>query len=372
MENFIITCPCLFGVESVLKGEVQRMGFSDISVQNGRVSFRGAETEIARANLGLYTAERVLIELGSFRAESFEELFQGVRALALERFIGKDDRFPVKGSALNSKLKSIPDCQAIIKKAAVERLKSVYHLEWFPETGILFQIQFTILKDIATIYLDTTGAPLYKRGYRVASVRAPIRETLAAAIVDLARIRPGSTVVDPFCGCGTFLAESALKALRIAPGINRRFVSEGFSPSFSSAYCEERRRLEELRRDGNGFHAYGSDADGEAVEIARGNLRSAHLQCYATVQKMDVTLFDPPKGPYTVITNPPYGERLLDQKAARKLYQTLGEKTKDAQSIYVITSDEEFETWFGRRAAKKRKLYNGMLKCTLYEYFTKG
>lgn len=227
MNNLIrLCCPCHFGLESVLKYEILKIGGTDLKVSDGKISFSGDENILARANLCLATAERVMIELLEFKATSFEELFQGVKSIALEQYIGKDDAFPVKGYSLNSTLHSVPDCQAIIKKAAVERLKSKYGIGWFSESGPAVQIKFSILKDVVTIYLDTSGIGLHKRGYRRNSNAAPIKETLAAGIIDLARVRPDSIVCDPFCGSGTLLIEAALKALRIAPGINRRFAAE--------------------------------------------------------------------------------------------------------------------------------------------------
>lgn len=226
MNKLKYLCPCLFGLESVLSGEIKRLGGEDVQVSDGKVTFYGDFSLLARANLNLRTAERVLVVLGHFAVQSFEDLFQGVKALPLENFIGEKDRFPVKGWSLNSKLASVPDCQAIIKKAAVERLKEKYGISWFEESGSLFQIQFSILKNEATVMLDTTGAGLHKRGYRRDSNEAPIKETLAAGIIDLARVRPDSIFYDPFCGSGTFLIEAAAKALNIAPGINRRFAAE--------------------------------------------------------------------------------------------------------------------------------------------------
>ena len=222
-QTYLLCCPCHFGLERTLRFEIYKIGGTDIAAQDGRVLFRGDTETIAKANLCLSTAERVLIQLGQFKAFNFEELFQGVRALPLEQWIGKDDAFPVKGHALDSKLHSVPDCQSIIKKAAVERLKSVYHTNWFTESGAAHPLQFTIRKNIATIYLDTTGIGLHKRGYRKNSNAAPIKETLAAGIVDLARVHSDSIVCDPFCGSGTFLIEAAFKAMRMAPGLNRRF-----------------------------------------------------------------------------------------------------------------------------------------------------
>mgnify|MGYP005797662199 FL=1 len=240
MNKIRLCCPCHFGPESVLKYEINKIGGENLTVTDGKISFDGDFSLLARANLRLSTAERVLIELGSFEAKSFEQLFQGVKSLPLEDFIGKSDAFPVKGHSLNSQLHSIPDCQKIIKKAAVERLKSKYKVSWFEETGAVHQLQFTILKDICTLYLDTSGAGLHKRGYRRNSNAAPIKETLAAGIIDLARVRADSLVCDPMCGSGTFLIEAAYKALNVAPGLRRKFAAQNWEQIPQEVWQQER------------------------------------------------------------------------------------------------------------------------------------
>lgn len=365
-----LTCPCHFGLESVLKFEASKIGGKNITVKDGRVSFEGGADILARANICLSTAERVLIELAEFRAETFEELFQGIKKIPLEQFIGIKDAFPVKGHSLNSTLHSVPDCQSIIKKAAVERLKSKYHTGWFEETGAIHQIQFSILKDNVTVYLDTSGAGLHKRGYRRNANAAPIKETLAAGIIDLARIRSDSTVCDPFCGSGTFLIESALKALNIPPCINRRFAAEKWDCIDKKIWQEERQRAISLVKKDADFEAFGFDIDDESVELSIENAKKAGVKSRIRIEKADICDFRPVPGGITVC-NPPYGERMLEIREAEQLYTVMGKvMNPSAQTpCYIISPHEEFEKFFGKKADKKRKLYNGMIKCNLYMYF---
>lgn len=370
MNGIKITCPCHFGLESVLKFEAAKIGGENISVSDGRVSFSGDISLLAKANLWLATAERVLVCLGEFDAFSFEELFQGVKAIPLEDFIGEKDRFPVKGYSLNSELHSVPDCQSIIKKAAVERLKSKYGISYFEETGALYTIRFSILKNRVSVYLDSSGEGLHKRGYRRNSNAAPIKETLAAGMVDLARIRGDSTVCDPFCGSGTILIESAYKALNIAPGLKRTFAAEKWNIIPPEIWTEERKAaMEAIRRDTD-FFAYGYDIDPECVALAQENCRKAGIQKRVKIRQADIRDYENQAGTVT-ICNPPYGERLLELKEAEKLYAVMGQRfaANGESPCYVISPHEEFEKIFGKPADKRRKLYNGMLKCQLYMYF---
>lgn len=364
------SCPCHFGLESVLNFEVKKIGGENIEVSDGRVSFDGDETMIARANICLAAAERVLIQLAVFRAETFEELFQGVKNCPLEEFIGKNDAFPVKGHSINSKLHSVPDCQSIIKKAASSRLGEKYGVSWLEESGAVHRIQFSIHKDIAGIYLDTTGEGLHKRGYRRNSNEAPIKETLAAGIVDLARVSRNSVVSDPMCGSGTFLIESAYKALRVAPGLRRKFSAERWEQFGSDIWKQSREKaLSEIDKQGS-FKALGSDIDENAVSLSRANASKAGVGSKVTVSLNDIRNFRRVEGAIN-ICNPPYGERLLDVREAEELYKILGEKLhpdKDSPA-YIISPHEDFEEFFGKKADKKRKLYNGMIKCCLYMYF---
>lgn len=371
MDNkFRICCPCHFGLESVLKYEILKIGGEDLRVSDGKITFSGDESMVARANICLATAERVLIELAEFRAVTFEELFQGVKAIELERFIGKDNAFPVKGYSLNSELHSVPDCQSIIKKAAVERLKSKYNISWFEETGSAVQIKFSILKDTVNIYLDTSGIGLHKRGYRRNSNAAPIKETLAAGIIDLARVRPDSVVCDPFCGSGTLLIEAALKALNIAPGINRKFAAEKWEVFTPEKWRAERKRaIDNVDRTAK-FTAIGFDIDDSAVALTLDNAHKAGIKSRLKIEQADISKFRQPESSI-VICNPPYGERLLELREAEGIYRTMGKvlgKGGSRQS-YIISPHEQFEAFFGSNAKKRRKLYNGMIKCQLYMYF---
>ena len=370
MDKIRLCCPCLFGLESVLSYEIKKIGGENLKVTDGKISFDGDFYTLAKANLWLSTAERVLIELGSFEAKSFEELFQGVKSLSFERFIGKNDAFPVKGYSLNSALHSIPDCQSIIKKAIVERLRSVYGISWFDEDGPVHQVRFAIHKDIATIFLDTSGAGLHKRGYRRNSNDAPIKETLAAGIVDLARVRSNSTVLDPMCGSGTFLIEAAYKALNIAPGLRRKFASQNWIQIDDKVWNDARAEaLDLIDRQGE-FKAFGFDIDDIAVDLTQSNARKAGVGSKLVIKQADISRFKQPDNSIT-FCNPPYGERMLEIKDAERLYKRLGERLdlSKERSCYIITPHEEFEKFFGKRADKRRKLYNGMIKCQLYMYF---
>lgn len=370
MQNIKMQCPCHFGLESVLSFEIKKIGGENISVSDGKVSFTGDFNTLARANICLSTAERVLIVLNEFRAVTFEELFQGVKAIPLENYIGKNDAFPVKGYSINSVLHSVPDCQSIVKKAAVERLKSKYNLSWFEETGELYHIQFSIHKDNVAICLDTSGSGLHKRGYRRNSNAAPIKETLAAGIVDLAHVRSNCTVCDPFCGSGTFLIESAYKSLNIAPGLKRRFSAEKWSVIGENIWREERSKaIEAVRRDSN-FKGLGYDIDSEAVDLSKENARLAGVSSKIEVAKQDIRDFINTTDSI-VICNPPYGERMLEIKQAEELYKAMGQVFEGTRQspCYIISPHEDFESFFGRKADKRRKLYNGMIKCQLFMYF---
>lgn len=366
-----LTTPCHFGLESVLASEIRRMGGENVQVNDGRLIFEGDEHLLARANIGLRTAERVQLVVGQFEALSFEELFQGVKAIPFEQYIGKSDAFPVKGGySVKSQLFSISDCQSIIKKAVVTRLQSVYNLSWFEETGQTYSIEFGINKDHVLIMMDTTGTGLHKRGYRKTSVLAPIKETLAAGIIDLAHVYPDSELYDPFCGSGTFLIEGAMHAMKIAPGLRRHFAAEkwGFIPD--TVWQQERQRAFDLINRTATFQAYGSDIDSEAIDLALYNAKEAGVQARIHVSQRDIKDFsNSDKG--VVICNPPYGERLMDSKSVEAIYKTMGSVflPGDQKRYYVICPDEHFEKLFGRKADKRRKLYNGMIPCQLYMYF---
>lgn len=366
-----LVAPCLFGLESLVADELKQMGAENVSAQNGRVLFTGDDRVLVRANLWSRYAERIQISLGSFTAKSFSELFDNVKKIPFEKYIEVLDAFPVKGWSVNSALHSIPDCQSIIKKAIVNRLAEKYKVSWFQETGVKKQISFSILKDNVTLTLETSGEGLHKRGYRKNSNDAPIKETLAAAMVKLARIYDDSVVYDPFCGSGTILIEAALMAKNIAPGLRRGFAAEKYHFIDSTVWQSERARAQDMINHDIPFRAVGSDIDKTCVELTLENAQKAGVAKCFDLSVADIKDFSLTTPRAIVITNPPYGERMLDTEKARKIEQTMGKvfiKQKGYRYI-VISQDEEFEKQFGRTADKRRKLYNGNLKCQLYMYF---
>lgn len=370
-ETLTFCVPCLFGVESLAAQELRDMELENVRAENGRVLFSGGWGAMARANLNCRFGERVLLLLGEFPARSFEELFQGVRAIPWEEFLGREDAFPVTGSSLSSQLHSVPDCQSIIKKAVVERLKGKYSLSWFPETGPLHRIRFRILKDQVSLMVDTSGEGLHKRGYRAKSNTAPIKETLAASLCKLSRLRSDGHLIDPFCGSGTILVEGALLAWNIAPGLGRAFTAQTWGNVPASLWERERERARSLERRDSGFRAQGFDIDPASVELTLENARKAGVEQAVSASVGDIRDFSQ-EDPYgCVVCNPPYGERLLDVRQAEELYQVLGRvfQPRRGWSLGVITPDGDFETLFGRRADKRRKLYNGMIQCQYYQYF---
>lgn len=367
--KFKIVCPCLFGLESVLKQEIIRMGGDEISVSDGRVSFIGGVEMIARANICLRTAERVLVCLGEFCATSFTELFDQTYALPFEQIIGRRDRFPVQGWSLDSKLHSVPDCQAIIKKAAAKRLGARYGIAWLEETGALCQIRFAIRKDNVAVMIDASGEGLHKRGYRKNANIAPIRETLAAGIIDIARIYDDSYLCDPFCGSGTILIEGAMHAMRIAPGLRRRFACEDWGIIERRVFNEERQRAFDLIRRDASFEAQGYDIDPAAVELTLQNAEKAGVasRVHAAIQPVSELTIDRERA--AVICNPPYGERMLEIKAANDVYRQMGRAMRRLNARkYVISPSDEFEMLYGQPAERRRKLYNGMIRCQLFCY----
>ena len=369
--NIDFCVPCLLGLEGLIAEELRRMDARDVRAENGRVFFSGDGHMLARANIRSRFAERIQVVVGSFEAHSFEELFQGTLRLPWEKWIGKTDKFPVKGYSLNSDLFSVSDCQSIIKKAVVERLKRTYEVPWFEESGALYQIQFSIMKNEVLLVIDTSGRGLHKRGYRPEANAAPLKETLAAALCEISRLRPYHTLYDPMCGSGTILIEGALMALNIAPGVNRRFTADTWRQVPRAVWDEERRLAREAEKRDVPFRAYGSDIDEAALAAARANARRAGVEEYITFEKKDIREFAPVTEKATVIVNPPYGERLLDDQAAKALCRILGRQFTPApgRSYTVITADEDFEKSFGRKADKRRKLYNGMIKCQAYMFF---
>ena len=369
MRNFEFSVPCLFGLEGLAGDELKRLGLENVRVENGRVLFSGDETAMAKANIGLRTGERVLIVLADFPAKSFEELFQGVYRCNLEDFIPKDGAFPVKGHCLNSQLMSVPDCQAIIKKAASRRLGEKYGVSWLPETGAKYQLQFSIMNDRVQLYLDTSGPGLHKRGYRANGNDAPLRETLAAAMVTLTRYRGREFLWDPFCGSGTIPIEAAMIAKNKAPGAYRRFSAEAFAWLDPKVWGQVRTEAKDREFHG-AYRILGSDNDPKCVSLSMANARKAGLGDLIEFKDGDATKMSLPCDEGILICNPPYGQRMMEQQSAQRLYAALGRHLKfaDGWKKYVITSEPEFEHYFGARADKKRKLYNGMIKCDYYMY----
>lgn len=371
MNNIKLVAPCLFGIEKIAADEFRRMGFENITTENGRVLLEGEPNMLARANICSRFAERILINVGEFSAVTFTQLFDGVKALPWENYIGRDDAFPVNGWSINSQLFSIPDCQSIIKKAIVERLKLKYNISIFPETGSEYKIRFSIHKNIVTMMIDTSGEGLHKRGYRRNSNDAPLKETLAAAMCDLARIYPDTKIFDPFCGSGTILIESALMATKTAPGLRRFFAAERYGFLDSKIWQQERMRAQDMILKNIDFKAQGFDIDPACVELTLANAKKAGVEKYVKAAVADVKNFTLAKERCITVTNPPYGERLLDVKAAETLYKTMGERfvSDNGQKYYVISPHDEFEKHYGKVADKRRKLYNGMIKCQLFMYF---
>lgn len=368
--KYHLIAPCYFGTESTAAFEVRRIGAEDVQVTDGRIAFTGGPEIIAAANLNLRCAERVLLLLKSYTATTFDELFDGVYAIPWEELLPADAQFPVKGSSLSSILSSVPACQKIVKKAVVERLKKGHKVLTLPETGALYKLRFSIRKNRVEIMLDTSGDGLHKRGYRRNATGAPIKETLAAAIADLGRVRRDTLVQDPFCGSGTMVIEAAQKAMNIAPGLRRRFCAEhyGFIPQ--KVWAEQREKaLSEVRMDA-AFEGCGWDIDPAAVELATQNAKLAGVGDRCHFEVADVADFVPDVTA-TVLTNPPYGERLGDLETAAKLAGVLGSRWEQnpGQGLYVITADADFERHFGKKAARRRKLYNGMIPCQVYMYY---
>ena len=370
MQTMTFCVPCLFGLEGLVGDELRRLNLSNVRVEDRRVFFDGDFAAMARANLCCRMGERVMILLAQFEAKSFEDLYQGVKHIALEDFIPKDGAFPVKGYSLDSQLHSVPDCQAIVKKAAVDRLGANYGLSWLPETGATYQIRFSIMKDHREIFLDTSGVSLHKRGYRENANLAPLHETMAAAMVNLARYRGRDFFWDPFCGSGTICIEAAMIALNRAPGMNRSFGAQKWACVPQEVWREA--RTEALDKEYRGdYRILGTDIDPAALDIARDNARKAGVGKLIDFREADATKMNLPTDKGLMVCNPPYGERMLEQRSAQQLYRAFGRHVKfaDGWKKYIISSEPEFEHYFGKQSTKKRKLYNGRLQCNVYMYF---
>ena len=372
MSRYELVIPTLFGIEAVVAREVRELGYETTEVSDGRVCFLGDDEAVVRANLGIRAGERVLIKVGEFEARTFTELFDGCRALDWSRFIPKHGAFPVKGHSVRSTLFSVPDCQKIIKKSVADCLGSRYSLGRMPEDGELYQIQFSILKDKVTLMIDTSGEGLHKRGYRRdSSNRAPIRETLASAMVQLSFWKEDRILLDPFCGSGTIPIEAAMIAKNIAPGLRRSFTAESFSWLDKSLWTDIREELTESVVEAKDTIIFASDINPDCVRLTMKNASAARVDPLVRAGVRDVRdlKFREPRG--IIITNPPYGERMGDAKEAKELSRVMGRvfPTFPDWSYYIITPDEDFEKDFGKKASKKRKLYNGMIRCQYYQYF---
>ena len=373
MSTYEFSVPCLFGLEGIAGDELRRLDIPNVRVENGRVLFSGEARDMAKANICLRTGERVLIVLADFPAKTFEELFQGVYHANLEDFIPKDGSFPVKGHCLNSQLMSVPDCQAIVKKAASRRLGEKYGVSWLPETGAKYQLQFSIMNDRVHLYLDTSGQGLHKRGYRAQGVAAPLRETLAAAMVLLSRDRGRDPLCDPFCGSGTIPIEAALIAKNRAPGLNRTFSAQKWACVDKKLWLQAADEAMDKEFQGN-YEIWGGDLDPAAVELARHNAALAEVDDVVRFDVDDARTFHWGGMYGRIVTNPPYGERIMERREAEELYRAFGKawtKFPETWKLYLLSSHTEFERTFGKTADRKRKLYNGMLKCDLFLYGVK-
>lgn len=372
METIQLVAPCHFGMEAVLKREIYDLGYEITKVEDGRVTFEGDEEAICRSNIFLRTAERVMVQIGRFHATTFDELYENMKALPWEKWIPQDGKFWVKkASSVKSKLFSASDIQSICKKAMVDRLKMTYHTDWFEENGASFPVRVFLLKDEVTVALDTTGEPLHKRGYRTWTSKAPISETLAAALIMLTPWRADRILVDPFCGSGTFLIEAAMMAANMAPGMNRSFTAEAWTHVIPKQLwydtVEEAQEMVDLDVETD---LQGYDLDSDMIKIARANAKQAGVEKLIHFQQRDVADLKHSKKYGFIITNPPYGERLEEKKDLPALYTTIGEvyRNLDAWSLYMITSYEEAERYIGRKADKNRKLYNGMIRTYFYQF----
>lgn len=372
MKTYELIAPCHFGLEAVLKKEIYDLGYDITKVEDGRVTFTGDEEAICRANVFLRTAERILLKVAQFHAETFDELFEGIKAIPWENYIPVDGKFWVKkATSIKSKLFSPSDIQSIVKKAMVERMKQKYNVNWFEETGVEYPLRLFLMKDEVTAAIDTSGESLHKRGYRTMTSKAPITETLAAALIMLTPWRNDRILIDPFCGSGTFPIEAAMMAAQIAPGMNRSFTAENWINLIERKLwydtVEEACELVDMNIEAD---IQGYDIDGEVVKAARENAKRAGVEHLIHFQQRPVNALSHPKKYGFIITNPPYGERLEEKEALPRLYTEIGEALKrlDSWSAFMITSFEETERYIGRKADKNRKIYNGMLKTYFYQF----
>ncbi|MDA8236152.1 MAG: class I SAM-dependent RNA methyltransferase [Clostridia bacterium] len=371
MAKIQLIATAAFGLEAVVAREVRQLGYEDVMVEDGKVTFFADEAAICRTNLWLRTAERVLLKVGEFKATSFEELFEKTKALPWTDWLPVDANFPVEGKSIKSQLYSVPDCQAIVKKAVVEKMKEKYKRSWFEETGARYTIEVALLKDMATLTIDTSGAGLHKRGYRKLSAAAPLKETLGAALVLLSRWFPDRALIDPCCGSGTIPIEAAMIGANIAPGLSRQFAAESWPRLSERLWGAARQEAESLINQDIKLKITGTDINEEVLSLARYHARKAGVDKHIHFQRRPVAQIGSQSSYGWVITNPPYGERLGELKEAEFLYKEMSQafKNLDTWSFYIITSHPKFEQLFGRPADKKRKLYNGRIQCNFYQFF---
>lgn len=369
MSDYELIATSAFGLESVVSFELKKLGFSEVKTENGRVLFSGKAEDIVKTNMWLRCADRILIRMGEFKATDFEELFQGTLAVKWEDIIPVNGKIHVTGKSVKSTLFSVPDCQSIVKKAIVESMKRKYKQDWFDEDGPLYKVEISLLNDVALLTIDTSGQGLHKRGYRLQQGEAPLKETLAAALINLSRWTPDRPFADPFCGSGTIAIEAAMFAKNIAPGINRKFVAEewGIIPENIWSRCREEAR-DSIKK--TGMEIYASDHDRRVFDFAQENARAAGVSDSILFEKKELSEFSSKKKYGCIVTNPPYGERLNSDKSIVDLYRNMGEvfSRLDSWSYFIITSFDEFQKYFGRKADKNRKLYNGKIKSYFYQY----
>lgn len=372
MDKMEWIAPCHFGLESVLKREIQDLGYEIVQVEDGRVTFAGGMDAVCRGNIFLRTAERILLKVGSFRAETFEELFERTKEIPWEEYIPQDGKFWVtKAASVKSRLFSPSDIQSIMKKAMVERLKTRYRIQWFPETGSSYPVRVFLMKDVVTVGLDTTGTSLHKRGYRPVAGKAPIAENLAAALIMLTPWKRDRILIDPFCGSGTFPIEAAMMAANIAPGMNRSFTAESWTNLIpKKSWYEAVNEAQDMIDDNIEADIQGYDADGEVLRAARRNAEEAGVSHLIHFQQREVKDLSHPKKYGFIITNPPYGERLEEKETLPRIYKEFGDAFRklDSWSAYMITSYDDAERYFGKRSDKNRKIYNGMIRTYFYQF----
>jgi putative N6-adenine-specific DNA methylase len=370
-SNIELIATSTFGLESVVADEVKSLGYEKVSVENGKVTIQADIKDIPRLNLWLRTSDRIRLKIGEFEARTFDELFEKTKALPWSDWLPENAEFPVEGKSVKSTLFSVSDCQAIVKKAIVEHMKQKYKKDWFDENGPMYKIEVALLKDVATLTIDTSGPGLHKRGYRTLIGEAPLKETMAAALILLSKWRSDISLIDPFCGSGTIPIEAALIGQNIAPGMNREFASENWPIIPREIWREARKETHDLARYDEPLEIIGTDIDEEALKIARANAEEAMVRDVIHFQRMDMRDLKTKKKYGKIICNPPYGERIGEEKEVERLYRDMGAvyNTLDTWSYYIITSNENFEQLFGKPASKKRKLFNGNLKVDYYQYF---